>query len=474
MLQDIEDGKIDLIMTKTTSRLNRSNLNAVLLEDLLRQHRATIYTLEDGTLHDLEDYNAEIVRNIDSTFNAKFSKDQSDHGHEVQQRRLASKTLTSKDAAYGYKWIPKPESEIVIDQDAARNFIYIFESYVYRSMTPAEIRTNLEKQGICMTQTTIGHILTDERYIGHFYIGKISSTFASGRAHQKRIKVPRDQWVLVDRPDLRIISDELFDLAQRVRKSRQTTFEGNFPKGSHQAFYTGSHLFSAKIFCAECGRPYQYCHADRAGTIPIYRIHSHGGCESKINRIYEGDLVNITEEAIRETIAGEDNICSVLATTLEECIREAGIRTGDDEQRLQNRKAELNRKAEQLLEFATTNGLTQASKHMITDKINAVTTQIEEIEREICEAKETTNPDIDGKITAVRNAIEELRTCDKIDRKRVLSFVDKIFVHADGNIDIVLRTGVTVNVDGSESVGKISRQGMTALCRPDMPTARGT
>lgn len=51
MVWDIADGKIELIIAKALSRLNRDEYNALGLANFLVEHDATVLTLEDNQLH---------------------------------------------------------------------------------------------------------------------------------------------------------------------------------------------------------------------------------------------------------------------------------------------------------------------------------------------------------------------------------------------------------------------------------------
>ena len=51
MVRDIADGKIELIIAKALSRLNRDEYNALGLANFLVEHDATVLTLEDNQLH---------------------------------------------------------------------------------------------------------------------------------------------------------------------------------------------------------------------------------------------------------------------------------------------------------------------------------------------------------------------------------------------------------------------------------------
>ncbi len=487
MIRAIEDGNVDLVIAKTTSRLNRSRYDAIALETLLQEHQATIFTLEDSRLQDLEDLNEAIVRSVDSTFNERYSKDQSDHGHDTQRRRIAKKELSAKDISCGYRWNPATKT-ISVNENEAAVIRFIFEEYVFHGRTPAEIQRELSARGIDKAPATIVHYLQDERYIGRFYINKKTSRFGAGKQHTKIIHVPKDEWVLVERQDLRILDDDVFDLAQRIRKSRQDTHETDqFYKGRTQAHYIGTHEFARKIICAECKKPYQFCHADREQMIPIYRIHNHKECRSPQNRVYEKDVEDITKKALRKTLEDQEDILRGVEDVLIECLKASKTDGNAKEiERLRRQKSSRQKQLDKLIEQLSTGIFNGPAMEQIQDKVNGISAEIQSLEMDI-QAKEANRIDgngIEKRVEQIRKAIQELKGFRTINREQVLNYVDRIEVHVNGDLDIYLQSGSTVTVrkkdkkNSDPSDGDGTGRGKTFNgptmdpCQRDMPTVQ--
>lgn len=489
MVRDIADGKIELVIVKALSRLNRDEYNALGLASFLIEHHATVLTLEDGQIHDFEGMDSGLIHSLNYAIDAQYVKRQSINGHKTQELRCERKELSAKDISYGYSW-DKQNKAILINPEEAETVKYIFEEYVYRDTTPAEIQRLLDGEddnGIHLSKATICHILQDTRYIGRFYINKKGSKLGTGKNTTKRFDLPKDQWVLVERPDLQIIDSNLFQLAQRLRESRQTRYGGNFPKGRTQAYYSGSHEFSQKIFCAECGKPFQHGYADRKQMIPIYRIHNHSGCCNEVNRVNEHDIEELTKEALRKTIDSQDEICEALENTLITCLQmsqsseESGVL-----KRLREQKTVKEKKIDKLIAAIADDGFTGLAKERIKKDINKISEEIETLENEIREREGNRIDDtyIVEKVRQIRQSIQELREFRTINREQVLNYVDKILVHADGSIDVILQSGTRMVIKRKEqiksispemdSVGKTVRQDTMALCPPDMPTVQKT
>jgi site-specific DNA recombinase len=118
MLQQLSEDGFDLIITKALSRLNRDELNSLMLNSLLIEHEATVLTLEDYQIHDFEDMNSGLLHSIKYAMDAQFVKQQSINGRKTQELRCEKKELSAKDCSYGYDW-HREDKTITINEDQA-------------------------------------------------------------------------------------------------------------------------------------------------------------------------------------------------------------------------------------------------------------------------------------------------------------------------------------------------------------------
>ena len=86
------------------------------------------------------------------------------------------------------------------------------------------------------------------------YIGKIinnksvTKDFLSGT----REAISPEEWYIHERPELRIISDDDFELVQQKIKERQEQYKNDNPGNR----FSNRHLFSNLIKCGECGKSF--------------------------------------------------------------------------------------------------------------------------------------------------------------------------------------------------------------------------
>ncbi|MCR5704782.1 MAG: recombinase family protein [Eubacterium sp.] len=445
MLSQISAGRIDLIITKSLSRLNRDEMNSFQLKQLLLQNNATVLTLEDNQVHDFEDINAELIHSISFAIDAQYVKRQSINGRKTHELRCKRKELSAKDVSYGYDW-NRDNKSITINLEQAEIVKRIFEEYVYRNGTPASISRDLENEGIKISSRSLVNMLKDERYIGNFYINKRTTKLGTGKTKSKKIFLPKEQWILVERPDLQIIDSELFELAQRIRESRIHLYKAP-DKKTLQARFQGTHKFSSKIFCPVCGKPYHFGYSDQKKTIPYYSIHSHGDCSNPIRRINEKDLEEITKITLSKVIKDQEELCDSLEQILLECV--ASTQNSDGEiKKLRKQVTTRENQINSLIDTLSEGGLVDLAQERIKTKINTITEDIERLNA-LIKSKEETRLDssyVSNKIKDIKAAILDLKNFTTIDRDRVLNYIERIELPANGDINITLKSGQLITV----------------------------
>lgn len=410
-------------------------------KEALRQELIDVY----------DSMNSSLLHSLNFAMDAQYVLRQSISGKKTHELRCERKELSAKDCSFGYNW-NRDSKTITINKDQAKVIVRIFEDYVYRNGTPASIQRTLKAEGISVCGRTISNIIKDERYIGKFYINKRTTKLGTGRNKSRRIKLPKDQWVLVERPDLQIIDTELFEMAQRIHQTRITVYEKPDKKNT-QVRFQGTHKFAGKIFCPVCGKPYNFGYADRNKTIPIYRIKSHSECTNPIRRIYESDMEEITRQALKTILNEQNEVCISLEKILTECV-EASQNSGNEIDKLKKKKISKEKQIDSLIDTLSEGGLTASAKEHIKDKINAITDEIDKLIVTIND-KESSKLNVsyvNDKIAEIKEAIADLRNFTSIDRDRILNYIERIELPPSGNIEMLLKTGHKITIDNTSNI----------------------
>ena len=152
---------------------------------------------------------------------------------------------------FGYDKIPDEIYTLKINEEEAKIVKEIFESYVYKGIGTTKIAWNLNDREIRTkktkskwVQTSIVRMLKNPIYTGRVTNKKSEVTdFITGT----RKELPEEEWIVVEKPKMRIISDELFNRAQELLTQRSQEFKLNNKREKTE------YVFSTLIYCKHCG-----------------------------------------------------------------------------------------------------------------------------------------------------------------------------------------------------------------------------
>jgi DNA invertase Pin-like site-specific DNA recombinase len=145
-----------------------------------------------------------------------------------------------------------------VNPEEAKIITRIFE-WAADGVGSATIVDRLNREGVPGTQgrrwnqSPVSWMLRNERYLGRQIWGQrsVEREPSTGRSIQ-RLR-PRHEWKIVERPELRIISDELW---ARVQSTKQAVRAAVAPKGlarGRSAQHHSTHLFTGFATCTTCG-----------------------------------------------------------------------------------------------------------------------------------------------------------------------------------------------------------------------------
>lgn len=305
-----------------------------------------------------------------------------------------------------------------------------------------------------------------------------------------------------------IIDRELFDLAQKIRMEKKSTYDKP-TKEYIQARYKGFHLFASKVFCGSCNTQFIHYYTDRAGKVAAYKDsffkkakQPGEHCENnRYNKIHEVVLSNITKKAINLTLENTDEIFSNLYNIIEESM-ESGT---DCSVKVGGLKKKLDKLESERVSYLEGWRMAPDSdmREYFYEKLTAIKEQIKEVKAELSEYEDSPIDikQIKEQLEEIRKQLSALQHIETLDRSIVENFVDRIVINSDGSLYLTLKVGPKFRATVSEynevaaslrkgeavqyirnlkeffifwkSVGKLYIRGMTVLCPPDMPTVPG-
>ena len=408
MISDMENGEIGIIVTKDLSRLGRNQLHTGLyIEERFPMFGVRYIAINDNVDTDSSESND--LMPFKNLFNEWFIRDTSRKIRAVQAKAERGERLGTR-TPYGYRKDPDTK-KLIVDEDAAAIVRRIFAMCAGGS-GPSQIARILKKEQIltptmyaytrygithtCLdtahpynwSDSAIANLLENEIYLGNTINMKHSSRSYKDK---RRIEHPREECLVFENTHPAIITREVWDVVQRVRKNKR-----RLTKMEEQSKYSGL------VFCADCG-----------SNMVLHRAHTMSASYNHFTcRTYKKDGEACTGHYIRECVLDEvvlEDLRRVTAMAREHPEKFAayiGSKQSAELQReirrqerelaaMRKRKAELDAIFKKLYEDSVLGRITTEQFQMLsgsyTEEQNRITAGIPQKESEIQRLRETVN-----------------------------------------------------------------------------------
>jgi len=300
MISDCEDGKIDLILTKSISRFARNTVDSVKTTRRLKEIGVGVY-FEKEDIYTL-DSKGEFILTLMASLAQEESRSISENVAWGHRKRFSeglywqpySTFLGYDKGAQKYEMVVN-EEEAVIVREIYRLFLV--------GHTPMTIARILTERGI---RTPMGHdtwhnnaidsILTNERYKGDALLQKkFTEDFLTKRSVKNTGQLPQ---YYVHGGHEAIITPWLFDYVQDEKKRRLNL-------RTQKIRYSGVTPFSTKIYCGKCGatfgpRPWHSTSYNNLVWQCRSRFRKENPC--KTHNIYDKVLHYVLYDAMRKLL----------------------------------------------------------------------------------------------------------------------------------------------------------------------------
>ena len=265
LLARVEAGGVDQVLAESTDRIARHQGDAFAIHERILYAGARLFTLSDGEVTD-------ITVAFKGLMDARFRKEM---GAKIRRGQRGSVAAGRAPAglAYGYRSANRIEADgrIVrglreIEPEQAAIVRRIFTEYT-ADLSPRMIAERLNAEGVpaptggtWRASTIAGDrvrgngILQNRLYAGVMVVGRTSKV-TDPRTRKVRIRTnPESEWVSQPVPDLRIVDDDLWE---RARKLRQRHAAGR-PEYQRRP----KHMLSGLAVCGCCGGGYTVASRD--------------------------------------------------------------------------------------------------------------------------------------------------------------------------------------------------------------------
>ena len=242
MMDDVDAGKVNCIVTKDLSRFGREHVMMdYYLEFLFPEKRVRYIAVAEN--EDTEKGLSDFVP-FKNLFNEWFAKDTSRKVKTAFKAKFAAGQRISAYAPLGYKKHPEIKNKLIIDEETRWIVEKIFDLAIHgkgaasitriliaekvptpgfincqRDGTFANIYAGApEEKGYAWTIAQVKSIMKDETYIGHtIHYRETNISFKNKR----RIRKPQSEWVRVENTQEPIISEQVFRQVQEQIASRR-------------------------------------------------------------------------------------------------------------------------------------------------------------------------------------------------------------------------------------------------------------
>lgn len=260
LMRDALNRRFDVVLAESLDRFSRDQEDTAGLFKRLTFAGVNIVTIVEGDITHLH-------IGFKGTMNALFLKDLAEKTH----RGLRGRVEDGKSAGglcYGYRVVKALNAGTVttgereIDREQAAVVERIFRNFV-AGVSPKQIAKNLNREGVVgpfggawSPSTIYGNgkrgtgILNNELYVGRLVWNRLR--YVKNPDTGKRVSRlnPASDWMRREVPQLRIVSDELWDTAKhRQEDGRKAIRSAGNPVGARRPQY----LFSGLTKCGVCG-----------------------------------------------------------------------------------------------------------------------------------------------------------------------------------------------------------------------------
>lgn len=442
MIEDIEQGKINMVITKDLSRLGRNYVQSgYYTETYFPEHNVRYIAILDNIDTSQDNANNDIAP-FKSILNEMYAKDTSKKINSVlNTKRKQGEYLGT--APYGYKKDPEDKYHLIVDEEAAKVVKLIFDKYLegYGTMQIADFLSeqkipipsdyNKKKRGTksitygLWAQSTVRFILSNEIYTGTVVQGKRKKiSFKS----KKFIDVPEEDWIKVADMHEAIVSKEDFEKAKQIL---DTT------KGSRVA--QNDYLFKGLLRCYDCkgyigirspdknGNIYGRCQRyGRYGKFDVCSPHNFN------YQVFEESMILVLKEICKEYSNKkklEEIAKKSKSVKYKELDLKSKLKTYETQIQKETRKLELLYE-DRLSEIITVDSYIE-NANKIKINVKEYQNKIKEIEKEL--SGEETSENKDEKLN---NIVNEFLNMEKPTKEIIREFIERIEIHSDKQVDI--------------------------------------
>ena len=411
LLADVEAGRINTVLTKDLSRLGRDQIGTMYYYQIYFPQRRVRYIAVSEGIDTGVGGSGELILPFLAAANDFYTADISRKVRTALEVRKRSGRFIGAQPPMGYRKDPETPGRLIPDPETGPVIGLLFRTFLScgsvsgtaRALTAGGIPTPSQyKKGPqsrfpgLWSGTMVRRVLTNPTYAGHLTQNRARKV---GYKVEKRVTLPREDWIVVPNTHQPLVSQQVFDRAQELLAVRS------------YAPQTGSgHLLTGLAFCGGCGSPMTYVRGRGGSCYMVCQGSRRGGCPSSHC---------MREDAVIETI--RRRLAELAAGISRQAEPPQGQSRGEGESRAINR-------------------WTEAAGLLYRDRAAGLLTEEEfrallGAARRAREAAEFCR----HQASVAREAARQAEALERLDRDTLTALVERVVVHQDKNLEVVFR-----------------------------------
>lgn len=433
MMDDAQKGLFQMVVVKDISRFARNTVD--LLQNVRKLKSLGIET-QFLTANMTSMGNSEFVLTI---FGALAQEESANTSKRVKfGKKMNAEKGRVPNIVYGYDKTPGDYFHLEINPTEAHTVRKIYHWYVEEGYGAAKIANMLNEKGLrtkrnCQwSQNAICRILTNEIYTGKVINGKQEvADFLTG----KRVEKEETDWLVVDKPELKIVEPELFERAGQIMRERGQKFQVEKKRQSNR------HLFSTLIKCKECGWSF-------TRTVRTYKNtyirwvcsgHTGRGADSCPNAttVDENELIEALQAYFAQLLQSKKNVIQYVVKEFERVYKAKDENAGYEKE-LSSQLAKLQKMRQKYMDLYTDDLI---SREELNEKLGGTRQELERLEKElkIVGYNISKSDQLERILQNTFQTIEDIADVREMTNAQLKQIIEKIEVDKDGNVDIYLR-----------------------------------
>lgn len=433
MMSDSEHGLFDMVVVKDISRFAR---NTVDLLQSIRKLKALGIETQFLTANMTSMGNSEFVLTI---FGALAQEESANTSKRVKfGKKMNAEKGRVPNMVYGYDKTIGDYFNLAINEEEAAVVRQIYNWYIEGGYGTTRIANMLNARGLktkrncTWSQIAVSRILANELYTGKIINGKQEVTdFLTGQRANK----DETEWMVVERPDLQIISDEIYEKAQEILKSRHEAYKMTRERQSNK------HLFSTLIKCKECGWSFRRSVRTYKNTYIRWVCSGHNGkgadtCPNAVT-VDEDELISAIQDYFTDILKQKKKVISHVVGEFQR-VYKAKDENLEYEKELTVQLNRLKKSRQKYMDMYTDDLITREE---LNEKIGGAKKEIERLENELkmVAYQLTKGEQLEMILNTTFKEIEDVADVRRMSNTQLKHIIKRIEVDKDGNVDIFLK-----------------------------------